>query len=310
MRTGTDTGTATAAATRGACGVSAPRRASRRTASSTWPGSGPSSTVPARSCSIGRVAPTTVGLPSAPQGPGPRSAAPSRDRRAAVDGGPALGVDLAGLAEPLGHRQHGRQVHLDLLGPVVVLELEAQERSGVLQAAHARGEGQPQQLGQLGPDLSRLAVEGVAADQHQVERPTAAQGGRQGPGRGQGVRAGQGGVAHVHPVVGTPGHRLAQHVLGAGRAECEHGARPCAVAGQGHALGHGPAAVGVHFGLDAAAHQAPVLELERLGQRNLLGQGGEAQRRPGRARPEAHADGPPAWVSTRSAAGSSSVAGV
>ena len=71
--------------------------------------------------------------------PGPRPeigrAQPGQARR--VDGGPALGVHLAGLAEPLGHRQHGGQVHLHLLRPVVVLELEAQERPGVVQAEHA-----------------------------------------------------------------------------------------------------------------------------------------------------------------------------
>ena len=215
--------------------------------------------------------------------PGPRPevgrAQPGQARR--VDGGATLGTHLAGLAEPLGHRQHGGQVHLHLLRPVVVLELEAHEGPGVVQAEHARREGQPQELGQLGADLAGLAVEGVAPHQDQVERPGPAQRGRQGPGRGQAVGAGQGGVAHVHPVVGAPGHRLAQHVLGARRAEREYRARTPAVAGQRHALGHGPAAVGVHLGVDAPAHQEPVLELERLGQWDLLGQGGDAQ---GRAR--------------------------
>ena len=42
--------------------------------------------------------------------------------------------------------------------------------------------------------------------------------------------------------------------------------------------GHGPPAVGVHLDLHAGAHQPAVPELERLGQRDLLGQGRDPQR--------------------------------
>ena len=58
-----------------------------------------------------------------------------------VDGGPPLWVHLAGVAESLGDGQDGGQRHLDLLAPVVVLELEPQKRSGVLNPADAAGEG-------------------------------------------------------------------------------------------------------------------------------------------------------------------------
>ena len=85
------------------------------------------------------------------------------------DGRPSLGVDLAGVAEALGHGQDGGEGDLGLLGAVVELELESQGRPQVLQAADPTGEGEIQQLGDLGPHLTRLTVDGVAAEEHEVE---------------------------------------------------------------------------------------------------------------------------------------------
>ena len=89
---------------------------------------------------------------------------------------------------------------------------------GVLQPADPAGEGEVEQLGQLGADLSGLPVDGVAAEEDEVERPGGAQRGGQGARRGQGVGARERRVADVQPGVGAPGHRLAQDVLGARRA--------------------------------------------------------------------------------------------
>ena len=75
---------------------SAPRRRSSRTASWTCWSSGPSSTRFARAWSIGRVSPTTVGLPASPQGPSPRSAAPIRVRRSAGTAARPSGSTLQG----------------------------------------------------------------------------------------------------------------------------------------------------------------------------------------------------------------------
>ena len=193
-------------------------------------------------------------------------------------GRPSLGVDLAGVAEALGHGEHRGQRQLHLLRPVIVLELEVPHRAPVLQPADAAGEGEVQQLGQLGPDLTGLAVDGVAAEQDEVEGTGGAQCGGQGARRGQGVGAGEGRVAHVQAVVGTPGHRLAQDVLRAGRPERDHGAGPTAVPGQRDALGHGAAAVRVHLEAHPGADQPAAVELERLGHRDLLRQGRDPQR--------------------------------
>ena len=123
-------------------------------------------------------------------------------------GGAARGVDLAGVAEALGHRQHGGQRDLHLLRPVVVLELQPPERAPVLQLANPAGEGEVEQLGQLGPNLPGLPVDGVAAEQHEVEGARGAQHGGEGARRGQGVGAREGRVAGMQSRVRSPGHRL------------------------------------------------------------------------------------------------------
>ncbi len=77
----------------------------------------------------------------------------------------------------------------------------------------------------------------------------------------------------MEPRVRSPGHRLAQDVLGAGGPERDHRAGAAALPGQRNPLGDGPPAVRVHLDAHAVAHQPAVPELERLGQRDLLGQG-------------------------------------
>ena len=179
-----------------------------------------------------------------------------------VDGGPPGGVHLAGVAEALGDRQDRGQRHLDLLAPVVVLELEAQERSDVDNVSDAAGEGEPEQLRQLGSDLSGLPVDGVAAEEDEVERPRRPQGGRQCARRGQGVGARERLVAHVEAGVRAPGHALAQDVLRARRPERDHRARAAAVAREEHAFGDGAAAVGVHLEGHAVAGEPAPLEAQ------------------------------------------------
>ena len=139
-------------------------------------------------------------------------------------GGAARRVHLAGVAEALGHREHRGQRQLHLLCPVVVLELEAPDRAQVLQAADPAGEGEVEQLGQLGADLSGLPVDGVAAEEDEIEGAGGPQHGGEGARRGQGVGARERRVADVQPGVGAPGHRLAQDVLGARWPERHHGA--------------------------------------------------------------------------------------
>ena len=214
--------------------------------------------------------------------PGPVAQLPGADPGDARGGhrGPALGLHLAGVAEPFGHREHRRQRDLDLLHAVVVLELEAQERAAVFEPAHPAREGEVEQRRHLGPDLTRLAVDGVAAEQDEVEGAGDAQRGRQGPRRGERVGSGEHRVGHVQPGGGTPGHPLAQDVLRTGGPERHDRARAARGLRQRDPLGHGAAAVRVHLEVDVVADQSPLLEAERLGQRDLLDERRDPQRPP------------------------------
>ncbi len=197
------------------------------------------------------------------------------------DGGPARGVHLARFAQALGDREHGGQRDLDLLPAVVVLELEAQGGAVVLERAHPAGEREVEERRHLGPHLPGLPVNGVAAEQDEIEGTRGAQRGRQGPRRGERVGAGEGRVADVQARGRPPGDRLAQDVLGPGGPEGDHGARPPGGPGQRDPLGHGAAAVRVHLDVDAPAHQPSLLEAERRRDRDLLGQRRDPQRLPG-----------------------------
>ncbi len=194
-----------------------------------------------------------------------------------VDGGPSLRVNLARVAQALGDRQDRGQRHLDFLAPVVVLELEAQERSDVLNVTDAAGEGKVEQLRQLGSHLPGLPVDGVAAQEDEVERPGRPQGRRQGARRRQGVGARERLVAHVEAAVRAPGDPLAQDVLRARRPERDHRARAAGVACQGDACCDGTAAVGVHLERDTDACESSSLESQRLRQRHLFGQRRDTQ---------------------------------
>ena len=159
-----------------------------------------------------------------------------------------------------------------------MLELEEPDRAHVLQPADPAGEGEVEELGQLGTDLPGLPVDGIAAEEDEIERAGGPQHGGEGARRGQGVGAREGSVAGVQTRVGAPGHRLAENVLGARWAERHHGAGAPGVPGERDAFGHRPAAVRVHLDADARTHQPAAFELERLGQRDLLGQGRDRQR--------------------------------
>ena len=102
-------------------------------------------------------------------------------------GGPSRRVDLAGVAQPLGHGEHGRQHRLHLLHAVVVLEFKGPDRATVVQPADAIGETEVEQLGQLRADLAGLPVDGVPAEEDEVEGPGSAQDGGQRARGGQGV---------------------------------------------------------------------------------------------------------------------------
>ena len=197
------------------------------------------------------------------------------------DGRPPRRVDLAGVAEALGHRQDGRQGDLGLLGPVVVLELEAQGRAEVLQAADPAGEGEIEQLGHLGPHLPRLAVDGVAAEEHEVE------------GAGGAQRGGQGACAwRACPIRRTPRRRRA--APSRRPRPPPRGARPRRSVGRGSRRCRCPRSRRASVTpwetarrqyafisrSTPAAHQPPALEAHRLGDRDLLDERGDAQRGP------------------------------
>ncbi len=78
------------------CAVKAPRAWSNRTASATCASSGPSRTRKARACSRARVAPTSVGLPASPQGPGPSAPASTLVRRSGATAARPSGSTLQG----------------------------------------------------------------------------------------------------------------------------------------------------------------------------------------------------------------------
>ena len=94
------------------------------------------------------------------------------------------------------------------------------------QMAHTRHERQVEELGDLGSDLARVGIDGVAPGEHQIERAGAPQRGCQRGGRGQRVGTGERGVGHVQTVdvyaaFEAPRDRFSQGVVGGGRPERE-----------------------------------------------------------------------------------------
>ena len=170
------------------------------------------------------------------------------------------------------------------LGPVVVLELETQERTRVVHLAYTAGEWKAEELGQLGADLTGLPVDRVAPDQDEVEGPSSPERRRQCARCGEGVRAGKRRVAQVQAALRAPGNPLAQYVLRARRPEGDDGARAPGVAGEDHPLGHRTATVGVHLDGHAVADEPPFLEEERFGHWHLFDQRRDAERVPSGSR--------------------------
>ena len=158
-----------------------------------------------------------------------------------------------------------------------MLELEPQHRPAVFQLAHSTGEREVEQLGQLGPDLARLAVDRIAAEQDEVIGSSSTQRRRQRLCRGERVGAGECVVAQVQALVGPPRHCLTQDIVGAGWSERHHGAAATGITRQLHAFGHRTAAVRVHLDDHPGAYEPPVFQTERFGERDLLGQRGDAQ---------------------------------
>ena len=257
---------------------SAPRRVSSRTAASTCSATGPSSTSMERSCSMGRVSPTTVGLPSSPQGPSPSWRGPTRVRREAGTVARPSGSTLQGSqSRSATESTAGSEISTSCMPSSCSSSRRRKEPSSSSRRTPL-GEGEVEQRRHLGPHLTRLAVDGVAAEQDEVEGSGDAQRGRQGPRRGERVRSRERGIGHVQARGGTPGHPLAQDVLRTGGPERHDRAGSPRGLRQRDPLGHGAAAVRVHLEVDAVADQSPLLEAERLGERDLFGERRDPQR--------------------------------
>ena len=237
----------------------------------------------------GRAGPGRAPWPASrrpPSGCRRRPRAPGRARAASIrvsarrrHSGPALGVDLAGVAEALGHRQHGGQRDLHLLRPVVVLELEVPDRAP---GPPARG-----RRWRRGGRAARPARARPARSPRRWSCGRAARGrrGRRRAARRPGRAPWPGCRSRRTPGRRRAGPSSAPQATASRRTSSAPGG-PSVTTVQVPPLsrarvtpcGHGPAAVRVH--LDAPRRRAPAgrPELERLGQRDLLGQRRDPQR--------------------------------
>ncbi len=225
-----------------------------------------------------------VGAPRA-GAPGGATEVRSRERAEVrrVDRRASFRRHLAGVDEPFRARGHDGQIDLELGPAVVVFAPEMQGLALHAQVAHTGRERQVEQLGQLRADLAGVGVDGVAAEEHEVERSLVLDRCRERARRREGVGTGERGIGDEHSLDGdcvlrAPRDGLTQHVLRGGRAEREH--RDHAVAdrsGQLDRLRDGAAAVGVHLEVEAVALQPPVrAELQLREGRDLLHEGGDA----------------------------------
>ena len=186
--------------------VKAPRRVELAHRLSTCVSTGPSRTSIERSCSMALVAPTTVGLPASPQGPGPSPAASIRVSRAGATAARPSGSTLQGSQRRSATESTAGSASSTSCVPSSCSSSRRHTGPRSSQSAHPAGEGQVEQLGQLGPDLPGLPVDGVAAEQHEVEGAGGPQHGGQGARRRQGVGARERRVADVQAGVRPPGH--------------------------------------------------------------------------------------------------------
>ena len=150
-----------------------------------------------------------------------------------------------------------------------------------VEVTHAGEEGQTDQLGELGTHLAGVAVDGVAPDEHEIERPELLDRGGERPRRRQGVGTGEGAVGDEHAVGGDvtferPRDRLAQRVFGTRRTEGDEGARAVGVVREVDGLRHGAAAVRVHLEVETVALEPPVgAELHLFERGDLLDERGD-----------------------------------
>ena len=110
------------------------------------------------------------GGPAPPRAPGPSRAASNRVRPGGRHGGAARRVDLAGVAQALGHReQAGAPSPTSCPSP---RSSSRGHRAPVFQARPRRRSG-GRVVGQLGADLSRLPVDELRPSEDEVEGPAA-----------------------------------------------------------------------------------------------------------------------------------------
>ena len=227
LRLGGDGGAAPA---RGRAGVGVPverpRRASSWTARRTCFVGGPVEDEELPRVLHGRVAPTTVGLAASPHGPAPRSPAAHAPQASGVDGRPPVWVPPCRGRRGARRRSGRRAAPPRPPGS----RRRARARGGVtgrvLELPDAAGEGEAEQLRQFGSDLPGLAVDGVAAEQDEVE---GSRGRTRAAARARAVASvsepANAASQQVEAAVRPPGDALAQHVLGAGGPERDHRAR-------------------------------------------------------------------------------------
>ena len=167
---------------------SAPRSTSRRTASSTC-----SSTVPSSSAvgaldlehpHLTDVCPAAVLTPRARAEVG----GGHRGDPVGVDRGSSFGIDLGRLGQPFCGRDDRRKLHDPLALAVVLLAQHLELALAEIEPLDAGGERQVEQLRHFRPDLAGVGVDGVAAGEHEVERPFALEHRRQARGRWRACR--------------------------------------------------------------------------------------------------------------------------
>ena len=265
---------------------SAPRFASSSTASRTCVASGPESTARSRATSCTRTRPTAVGLPAAPHGPSPRSAAES-----------VVIVSAGTVARSSGGILHG-SINRSAVEMIAGRSISACTQPSSCSQRRCRvvrlrlrwrtpvANGRSNSSGELGADLAGVGVDRVAPDDDEIERPLALECSCQRLRCRERVGPGEGRVGDQHAVgrnVGgsPPGDGLAQRVVGARRPEGEH--RHCSVADRGRELDRlrdRAPAVRVHLEVDPVAPEPPVVaELHLFESRDLLDQSSDAHGR-------------------------------
>ncbi|CAB4812823.1 unannotated protein [freshwater metagenome] len=158
---------------------------------------------------------------------------------------------------------------------------EAQRERVVLelQLAYAGSERQPEELRDLRRNLPGVGIDRVTAEQDEVVAAEHLNRAGKCLRGGPRVAAGERGIGDVHAVICAERDGFAQHVLGAGRPERDHGERAARGLCELVALGHGAPAVVVHVQLDTVALQASVgAQRERLDFRDLLDERSDPER--------------------------------